>query len=221
MNFRTLFFIFTATATAEVLLFILIGERIGLGWTLFSVLATAGIGLSLLQAQGFDTLKRIQEKTETGQLPAAEMIEGILLLISAALLLTPGFLTDGIGFLILTKPCRKRLAINILNQSIANSVGGNVRRTQSQSRSYSQFTQTHRRTTTPNAANDEPKYRPMNQSSNEKKDRFSQPSRFDKDKSTNKTNRTGKGGDKPKIIDGEFEKKMSPLNKPFKIGLFW
>jgi UPF0716 protein FxsA len=77
--------------------------------TVFMVVFTAVLGAMLLQAQGISTLRRVQEATARGELPAVEMLEGLCLLIGGALLLTPGFFTDIIGFLCLLTPLRRAL----------------------------------------------------------------------------------------------------------------
>lgn len=126
MLFRNIFVLFTIVALAEVMLFIKIGEWIGLFWTIVSVFATAGLGVSLLRIQGFDTLRRLQDRTAQGQIPAVELVEGVMLLIAGALLLTPGFLTDGIGFLFLAKPSRRLIAGLLVKSSVAQGVNWTV-----------------------------------------------------------------------------------------------
>ena len=79
-------------------LLITVGGIIGPLPTIGLVLLTAMLGLALLRQQGFSTLMRARSKMESGQLPAREMAEGIFLAIGGALLLTPGFFTDAIGF---------------------------------------------------------------------------------------------------------------------------
>ena len=79
-------------------LLITVGGIIGPLPTIGLVLLTAMLGLALLRQQGFSTLMRARSKMEGGQLPAREMAEGIFLAIGGALLLTPGFFTDAIGF---------------------------------------------------------------------------------------------------------------------------
>jgi len=120
--FRNVFLIFTLIALAEVMLFIEIGERIGLLWTIVSVIFTAALGVSLLRVEGFDTLRRVQAKAQQGEIPAVELVEGIMLLVAGALLLTPGFLTDGFGFLLLMKPTRRAFATTLANRGLLQGV---------------------------------------------------------------------------------------------------
>ncbi|MBV1880064.1 MAG: FxsA family protein [Pseudomonadales bacterium] len=122
-GFKSFFVVFSMISLAEVLLFIEIGDRIGLGWTVLSVLATATVGVSIMRHQGFLTLTRIQAQMSQGQIPAKEMMEGALVMVCGALLLTPGFLTDGIGFALLTPIIRSPIAAGILKRGLFQILG--------------------------------------------------------------------------------------------------
>ena len=63
------------------------------------VIITAFIGSSLLRQQGWSTMAKAQQSMAEGRTPAMEMLEGVVILVSGILLLTPGFLTDGLGLL--------------------------------------------------------------------------------------------------------------------------
>lgn len=95
---RFLLILFIVVPIVEMTLLIEVGARIGAMATIGLVLLTAVLGLNLLRQQGFSTLMRVNEKLESGELPAQEIAEGLLLAIGGALLLTPGFFTDAIGF---------------------------------------------------------------------------------------------------------------------------
>jgi len=100
---------------------------IGAWKTIFLVVLTAVIGAALLRQQGLSTLARLQNNLSQGKIPAQEMVEGVLLAVGGALLMTPGFVTDTIGFLCLIPPTRKLLAANIIKRSTMNisaSMGG-------------------------------------------------------------------------------------------------
>lgn len=84
----------------EIALFILIGQQIGLGWTLLGILVTAIGGTILLRIQGFRLLERIRTEMRAGRVPGRELAHGLLLLVAGILLLTPGFFTDALGFLL-------------------------------------------------------------------------------------------------------------------------
>ena len=118
--FTIIFLCFLVIPTAEIYLLIQIGQFIGAGWTIFGVVATAVIGAWLIRIQGILTLHRGVESLRRKEVPAIELIEGLFLLICAALLITPGFVTDSIGFLCLVTPVRRALAAMVLQHGIAN-----------------------------------------------------------------------------------------------------
>ena len=95
--FRHIFLTIFVFALTEVVVLSQVSDLIGWGWTILGVMATAMLGSALLKHQGFDTWMRINERLQNGEMPGAELIEGVLLLIGGALLITPGFITDGIG----------------------------------------------------------------------------------------------------------------------------
>jgi UPF0716 protein FxsA len=90
----------------EIYLLIQVGQVIGAGWTILLVVFTAVIGVWLLRIQGVSTLMRAQQRLQENELPAREILEGVTLVVAGALLLTPGFFTDTLGFLLLFPPTR-------------------------------------------------------------------------------------------------------------------
>lgn len=115
--FRFLFVLFLVIPLIEIYFLIQVGQVIGAAWTIFLVVATAVIGAFLLRLQGFQTLLRAQSVMAKAQIPAMEMMEGLCLLVSGALLLTPGFFTDTLGFLLLLPTLRRRVISHILKNS--------------------------------------------------------------------------------------------------------
>ncbi len=109
----------------EIGLFIEIGGRVGVWNTIALVVLTAVIGAWLLRAQGLETLRRAQESATRNVFPVAELFDGLCLLVAGALLLTPGFLTDALGFLLMTPPLR-RLARDRLWRLLSRGGGGRV-----------------------------------------------------------------------------------------------
>ena len=101
--------LFLVVPIVEIYLLIQVGQVIGAGWTIFLVVLTAVIGVALLKAQGLSTLQRAQNKLQANELPAQEILEGMGLLVAGALLLTPGFFTDAVGFFLLFPPTRMLL----------------------------------------------------------------------------------------------------------------
>ncbi len=113
-----LFIIFVLVPVIEIALFIQAGDWFGLGPTLFMIVLTAVIGVSLLRQQGLSTLYKAQQKMNQGELPAQEMVEGIMLAVAGALLITPGFFTDTVGFLLLIPVFRRYLFTVVLKNKV-------------------------------------------------------------------------------------------------------
>jgi UPF0716 protein FxsA len=105
----------------EIYLLIQVGQVIGAGWTVLMVVLTAVIGVWLLKIQGLSTLTRAQQRLQENQLPAREILEGMALVVAGAFLLTPGFFTDGIGFLLLFPPTRIWLASLLASRMVVSS----------------------------------------------------------------------------------------------------
>ena len=101
-----LFLILVGVPVIEIGLFIQLGGFLGLWPTLAIVVATALIGSMLLRTQGLSTLEELKRTAETGQSPAGPMANGALILVAGLLLLTPGFFTDSVGFLLMIPPVR-------------------------------------------------------------------------------------------------------------------
>jgi UPF0716 protein FxsA len=93
----------------EIWVFIEVGGEIGALTTVGICVLTALIGTVMLRAQGLATLKRARGQMEQGVLPARELFDGLCLLIAGAFLLTPGFVTDAMGFLLLIPAFRELL----------------------------------------------------------------------------------------------------------------
>jgi UPF0716 protein FxsA len=105
--FFLLLLLFFTIPLVEIYVLLEVGGAIGVLPTIAMVVLTAVIGAGLIRAQGLATLGRVQQQLERGELPAVGIIEAALLLVAGALLLTPGFVTDTIGFLILVPPLRR------------------------------------------------------------------------------------------------------------------
>ena len=96
--FAILFLLFTLVPALELYLLIAIGSRIGATTTIALVILTGIVGAGLAKAQGFLVLQKIQHNLANGQMPALNLTHGAFVLVGGLLLLTPGFLTDVIGF---------------------------------------------------------------------------------------------------------------------------
>ena len=97
---------FIAIPLIEIALFIQIGGAIGLWSTLLVVVITAILGTYLVKQQGLRTLSQLQNNMSQMHDPTEPLVHGAMILFSGALLLTPGFFTDGIGFALLVPSIR-------------------------------------------------------------------------------------------------------------------
>jgi len=105
--FPSLFALFLAVPLIEIYLLIEVGQVIGAPLTIVAVVGTALLGAALARYQGMVTVTRLYTQMNTGELPTQTLFEGACLLVAGALLLTPGFFTDAVGFALLTPPLRR------------------------------------------------------------------------------------------------------------------
>ncbi len=119
--FQTLFLVVLIIPFAEIYLLIQVGAIIGAFPTILLVVFTAMLGAWLLKQQGFATFQRFQESLAQGVIPAYEMVEGPLILVGGALLLTPGFITDIIGFACLIPQLRRKIAQYVIEHYLVQS----------------------------------------------------------------------------------------------------
>lgn len=101
-----LILIFIVVPLIEILLLIEIGSRIGALNTIFIIVLTGILGASLMRHQGFTIIRNIQRDLSQGRMPTGELINGALVLVGGIVLLTPGFFTDAVGFVLLLPPTR-------------------------------------------------------------------------------------------------------------------
>ena len=104
-----LLLLFIVVPVVELVLLIEIGQRIGTLTTVWLIMGTGLVGASLARQQGINTLGRLRKDLDGGRLPAEAIVDGVLILVAAALLITPGVLTDLFGFLCLIPACRRLL----------------------------------------------------------------------------------------------------------------
>ena len=94
-----IFLFFVLMTLLEITILISVGQAIGSLSTIILIIATAFIGSRLLKHQGWATMARAQQNISEGQQPTIEILEGVVILISGVLLITPGFITDMLGLL--------------------------------------------------------------------------------------------------------------------------
>ena len=93
-------------AIAEMVTFLWVGSRIGFGWALAIAVTTALIGSFLVRRSGLAVWGRFRDKVDHGRLPGREISDGAATLVAGAFLISPGFITDTLGFLLLLPPVR-------------------------------------------------------------------------------------------------------------------
>jgi len=121
---QIIFLVVLIVPFVEIYLLLQVGGIIGAIPTIILVILTAIIGAGLLRKQGFETFQRCQKNLAQGQIPAYEMIEGPIILIGGLLLLTPGFLTDILGFACLIPSLRRKIAQYVLENHLLQAVSG-------------------------------------------------------------------------------------------------
>ena len=123
-----LFLLFALFPILEIAILLNVSEQIGGWYTVAIVILTAFLGARLVKQEGLSTLTQAQTKMQQGQVPGQEMAEGLLLVIAGVLLITPGFVTDGIGFILslpITRPLiAKGLLKHIKEQPMQGPLGG-------------------------------------------------------------------------------------------------
>lgn len=119
-----LFILFVVLPIAEIMVLINVSSGIGTLNTFLIVIITAFFGAYFVRQQGFALFQQLQTKLSSGQAPSTEMAEGVLLLIAGVLLITPGFITDGLGFLFTLPFSRAPIARFIMNKIMTKVLVG-------------------------------------------------------------------------------------------------
>jgi UPF0716 protein FxsA len=120
--FLRLLLLFIIVPLLELVLLVKLGSVIGVGPTILIVISTGALGAWLARRQGLGVLNRISDDFSAGRLPADALIEGLLILIAGALLLTPGLITDTVGFLLLVPRVRGVLR-KAVTERLARRIG--------------------------------------------------------------------------------------------------
>lgn len=125
--FPILFAVFLAVPLIEIYILIEVGQILGAPLTIVAVVGTALLGAVLARYQGMVTVTRLYTQLNTGELPGQTLFDGACLLVAGALLLTPGFFTDAVGFALLTPPLRRwayrRLQHHLVVRTFGSSGG--------------------------------------------------------------------------------------------------
>lgn len=118
---RLLFLFLLLLPLLEIYLLVKVGGLIGGIPTVAWVVFTGVFGLLLLRHQGVSTANRVQQLMQQGQLPTMAMLEGMAVLLSAILLMIPGFFTDALGLLGLIPPVRRALLWLLLRRGLIHT----------------------------------------------------------------------------------------------------
>jgi UPF0716 protein FxsA len=102
----------------EITLLIKVGQQVGVLYTLALLFLMGVVGMFLLRLQGFSTLLRVNERLQQGDLPAKEILNGVILAMAAVLFMIPGFFTDILAFLCLLPPVRFLLIRHLLKNNV-------------------------------------------------------------------------------------------------------
>ena len=110
--------LFIAVPIAELAVIIQVGEAIGVWWTIAILVADSILGSLLMRSQGRAAWLRFTAALQSGRPPAREVADGVLVIFGGALLLTPGFLSDIFGLLLLLPPTRAVIRRLFLRQAL-------------------------------------------------------------------------------------------------------
>jgi len=106
MLFRLLV-LFTLVPLLELYLLIKVGDLIGVWPTVSLVILTGALGAFLTRLEGLRVLRQVQAEFKEGRVPTAALLDGLLIVVAGAVLLTPGLITDALGFFLLLPPGRR------------------------------------------------------------------------------------------------------------------
>ena len=121
--FLRLFILFTFVPIVELAILIEIGSRVGTFHTIMLIITTGIVGALLAQSQGLAVIRKIQEELSFGRPPAGELVDGLFVLVGGLLLVTPGIITDIVGFALLLPITR-----NIIKQWLIRKIQSNISR---------------------------------------------------------------------------------------------
>jgi UPF0716 protein FxsA len=122
--------LFVIVPIAELAIIIQVGQAIGVWWTIALLVADSLLGSMLMRSQGRLAWRRFNQVTASGRVPAREVLDGVLVIFGGALLLTPGFISDVLGLLLLLPPTRalaRRVLVRRFAARMVASVSSSMR----------------------------------------------------------------------------------------------
>ena len=139
--FVRLFLVFTSVSLLEIFVLVKVGSSLGAWPTIMLVIITALVGSALVRSQGLQLLQQLHHRMAQGEMPGQQLIEGVMLLVTGVLLVTPGFVTDFCGLLLLQPKIRGNIAKLVLaNVKLNPNVSMSGHYSQSQTGSDAPFT---------------------------------------------------------------------------------
>ena len=116
MVFVVLLLALLGIPVAEIFFIIRVARDLGIGETIGLLVAVSIVGAWLVRRSGLGVLRQIQERLSRGEIPGKELVDGLLILVGGVLMLTPGFLTDAVGLLLLIPPTRLALRVLLIRR---------------------------------------------------------------------------------------------------------
>lgn len=116
-----LFIAFVVVPLVEIYVLIQVGQVIGAWWTILLLVLDSILGTWLIRREGSRTWQALRQALQTGRMPARELADGALILVGGTLMLTPGFVTDALGILLIlpvTRPFARRLLTRLVAQRL-------------------------------------------------------------------------------------------------------
>lgn len=120
---KVFIFLLIVVPALEIGLLVLSGNTIGVLWTVLLVIFTGVLGAWLAKREGLHTVRLVQLQLQQGQIPSGVILDGLCILVGGVVLLTPGFITDAIGFFLLiptTRMIAKAFLLKIFNRMLQN-----------------------------------------------------------------------------------------------------
>jgi len=120
---RILILLLIIVPALEIFVLVLSGNTVGIPWTVFLVILTGVLGAWLAKREGLHTIRLAQLQLQQGQMPSGVIIDGLCILVGGVVLLTPGFITDALGFFLLiptTRAIAKAFFQKIFERMIQN-----------------------------------------------------------------------------------------------------
>jgi UPF0716 protein FxsA len=121
MAFGRVFLFLLALALLEIMVLAAVADLIGWPVTVLLVIATSLLGSALFRRQGLETWRRLNLRVNQGEMPGREMVESVMLLFGGMMLITPGFISDVAGLVLLVPTSRRRLADALIRRGTVQS----------------------------------------------------------------------------------------------------